>query len=106
MIRRVKQPGNRRRLGAIALALFLAASATAHADHDRRFRETDEQRIAPRAAAERRVTLEQAIQSVQRATRGRVLDAREVRGEYRIKVLTPRGEVRVVYVDAQSGAMR
>ena len=106
MIRRVKQPRNRRRLRAFALALCLTASAIGHADHHRHFRETDEQRSAPRSAAERRLTLEQAIQSVQRATGGRVLDAREARGEYRIKVLTPRGEVRVVYVDAQSGAMR
>ena len=90
----------------IALALFLATSAIGHADHYRRFREADEQSIAPRSAAERRTTLEQAIQSVQRATGGRVLDAREVRGEYRIKVLTRSGEVRVVYVDAQTGAMR
>jgi hypothetical protein len=43
---------------------------------------------------------------VQRATGGKVLDARDLGGQYRIKVLTRSGEVRVVYVDAQTGAMR
>jgi uncharacterized membrane protein YkoI len=43
---------------------------------------------------------------VQRATRGKVLDAKDLGDQYRIKVLTRSGEVRVVYVDAQTGAMR
>jgi hypothetical protein len=61
---------------------------------------------APRSTLDARVSLEQAVRSVQRATGGRVLDAREVPGGYRIKVLTRRGEVRVVHVDAQTGEMR
>jgi uncharacterized membrane protein YkoI len=61
---------------------------------------------APRAVAERRVSLAQAVEMVQRATGGKVLDARDLGGQYRIKVLTRSGEVRVVYVDAQTGAMR
>ena len=64
------------------------------------------QGFAARTVAERRVTLAQAIAIVQRATGGRVLDAKDLGGEYRIKVLTRSGEVRVVYVDAQTGAMR
>jgi uncharacterized membrane protein YkoI len=43
---------------------------------------------------------------VQRATGGRVLDARESGEGYRVKVLTRRGEVRTVYVDARTGEMR
>ena len=67
---------------------------------------TSSQGFAPRAVAERRVTLAQAIDIVQRATRGRVLDAKDLGDAYRIKVLTRSGEVRVVYVDARTGAMR
>jgi uncharacterized membrane protein YkoI len=62
--------------------------------------------FAPRTVAERRVTLAQAVAIVQRATRGKVLDAKDLGDEYRIKVLTRSGEVRVVYVDARTGAMR
>jgi uncharacterized membrane protein YkoI len=64
------------------------------------------QGFGPRTVAERRITLAQAIDIVQRATRGKVLDAKDLGGEYRIKVLTRSGEVRVVYVDAQTGAIR
>ena len=64
------------------------------------------QGYAPRAVAERRVSLAQAVEMVQRTTGGKVLDAKDLGGQYRIKVLTRNGEVRVVYVDAQTGAMR
>ena len=64
------------------------------------------QGYALRTVAERRVSLAQAVEMVQRATGGKVLDARDLGGQYRIKVLTRSGEVRVVYVDAQTGAMR
>ena len=53
-----------------------------------------------------RLTLEQAVERVQQGTGGRVLDARDAGGVYRVKVLTPRGEVRVVLVDPRTGAMR
>jgi hypothetical protein len=53
-----------------------------------------------------RMTLVQAVDRVQQSTGGRVLDARDAGGVYRIKVLTPRGEVRIVLVDPRSGAMR
>jgi len=53
-----------------------------------------------------RLSLEQAVSRVQQATGGRVLDARDEGSVHRIKVLTPRGEVRVVIVDARTGAMR
>jgi uncharacterized membrane protein YkoI len=61
---------------------------------------------APRSTADRRLSLEQAVGRVRRATGGRVLDAREAGDGYRVKVLTRDGEVRVVYVDARSGEMR
>jgi len=89
----------------LALAALIAIPGPAAAGRDRWSRE-EPPSFAPYSTADARITLEQAIQSVQRATGGRVLDAREVRGGYRIKVLTPRGEMRVVYVDASTGAMR
>lgn len=51
-------------------------------------------------------SLAQSAERVRQATGGRILDAREVDGQHRIKVLTPRGDVRIVWVDPRSGAMR
>ncbi len=62
--------------------------------------------FAPHTVAERRVSLAQAVEMVQRATGGKVLDAKDLGEQYRIKVLTRSGEVRVVYVNPQTGAMR
>jgi hypothetical protein len=94
-------------LFSLALALLAILPATADAARPGRAREQLEpQTYAPYSAAERRVSLQQAVASVQRATAGRVLDARDLGGQYRIKVLTPSGEVRVLYVDAATGAMR
>lgn len=60
--------------------------------------------------AQVRVSMGEAMERVQRATGGRVLLAQpaNVNGHegYRIKVLTSRGEVRIVYVDAETGAMQ
>lgn len=55
------------------------------------------------------ISLQQAVRKVRRATGGRVLSAgpAEVDGRpaYRVKVLMPGGRVRVVLVDARSGAL-
>ena len=94
-------------LPALALALLAVLPVTADAAGPGRSREQLEpQHYAPYSTAERRVSLQQAIASVQRTTGGRVLDARDLGDQYRIKVLTRSGEVRVVYVDAATGAMR
>ena len=57
-----------------------------------------------------RISMGEAMERVARATGGRVIQAQPamVNGHegYRIKVLTGRGEVRVVYVDGQTGAMQ
>lgn len=54
-----------------------------------------------------RVTLDQAVQQVQQDTGGKVLSAEQRavgrRQEYRIKVLTPQGHVKVVVVSSESG---
>jgi uncharacterized membrane protein YkoI len=53
------------------------------------------------------VSLNEAVQQVQRETGGRVLSADTVnqggRKVHRIKLLTPSGQVRVVVIDAQTG---
>ncbi|WEN15015.1 hypothetical protein PY254_17585 [Rhodanobacter sp. AS-Z3] len=52
-------------------------------------------------------TLDQAVQKVQQDTGGKVLSAEQRavgrRQEYRIKVLTPQGHVKVVVVSSESG---
>ncbi len=58
---------------------------------------------------QRRISLNEAVELVQSQTGGRVLQAQEVRGDgrdiYRIKVLTRQGEVRIVHVNAETGAI-
>lgn len=83
-------------LAAAALCLAWAPVVTRAAPADQ----------PPRWAQAGRLSLEQAVSRVQQATGGRVLDARDEGSVHRVKVLTPRGEVRVVIVDARTGAMR
>jgi uncharacterized membrane protein YkoI len=97
----------KRTLAALVLVLLAGLCVSAQAAGERWLRDADAaQGFAPRRVAERRVSLAQAIEAVQRATGGKVLDAKDLGGQYRIKVLTRNGEVRVVYVDAETGAMR
>jgi uncharacterized membrane protein YkoI len=102
-----KQPPSRQlKPCALALALVAAAATAAHAGERWVPGDDVSPSYAPHSTAERRMTLQQAIERVQRSTGGRVLDARASREGYRIKVLTRGGEVRVVYVDARTGEMR
>ncbi len=61
------------------------------------------------ALAQRALDLQDAVERVQRQTRGRILSAETVRigrqRHYRVKVLTPDGRVQVVMVPA-AGAER
>jgi len=88
----------------LLLAVLASVPRAVHAGHDTFGRAP--QSFAPATAQRARITLEQAADTVARATGGRILDAKAVGREYRIKVLTRRGEVRVYYVDAETGAMR
>ena len=56
--------------------------------------------------AERAVSMRDAVSRVRQQTGGRVLDAQDRGTHYRIKVLTPQGDVRIFRVDAQTGAIR
>jgi uncharacterized membrane protein YkoI len=96
-----------RTLSVLALLLAALVTAPAHADRRRWAQEAQAPRdFAPRQLTQQRISIEQAIAIVQRETGGRVLDARAQGQQYRIKVLTRGGEVRIVYVDAATGAMR
>lgn len=63
--------------------------------------------VIARRGSETGVSLNEAVQQVQRETGGRVLSADTVnhggRAMHRIKVLLPSGQVRVVTVGAQAG---
>jgi uncharacterized membrane protein YkoI len=87
----------------VVLAVLASLPIPGHARDTLGF---EPQSFAPSTTAQRaRVSLEQAADAVARATGGRILDAKAVGNEYRIKVLTKRGEVRVFYVNADTGAM-
>jgi uncharacterized membrane protein YkoI len=71
-----------------------------------RWRDVEPHSYAPDSSADRRITLNEAVERVQRRTGGRVLDARDLGDAYRLKVLTRNGEVRVIFVDAATGSFR
>ena len=66
----------------IALALATSLPA-AHARERGPPQNVEDNAYAPRSTAEKRVSMGQAIERVQRATGGRVLDAREAGDGYR-----------------------
>jgi len=86
-------------LVATVLVAVGAPSATFAADGGHYF-------IARRGGGEAGVSLNEAVQQVQRETGGRVLSADTVnqggQAGHRIKLLMPSGQVRIVTIDAQS----
>lgn len=74
----------------------------------RRYSRPDEQNPPPRyESAPPRYAIGEATDMVQRRTGGRVVGANPVnvqgRGSYRMKVLTPQGEVRILHVNPATG---
>jgi uncharacterized membrane protein YkoI len=61
-------------------------------------------------SSQARITMGEAMDRVQKAFGGRVIQAQPAsvngREGYRIKILTSRGEVRVVHVDGETGAIQ
>jgi uncharacterized membrane protein YkoI len=92
----------------VLVGVLLALLATAPMTADAQRPGVEPQGFAPPSSTVQRsrVSLEQAAETVARATGGRILDAKQVGAEYRIKVLTRKGEVRVLYVNAETGAIR
>lgn len=72
-------------------------------------RTPDPERWQLTQAARSGLSLNEAVDLVQRRTGGRVLAAQAAREQgreiYRIKILTQQGEVRIVLVDAATGSM-
>ena len=94
----------------LVAAMLAAVSFGAFADHGSSLQSPGSYLLAenaPRGGA--RISMGGAMEMVQRQTGGRVLNAQEAqqggRPGYRIKVLTRSGEVRVFFVDANSGAI-
>ena len=91
----------------IVLMVLLSAMAASAAPPDRGQR-TPGGRDA--AAAPGQLSADQAAAIAQRVSGGRGLSAQLMRREgepvYRIKVLTPDGVVRVLHIDARTGAAR
>lgn len=84
-------------------ALLIPATVAAEPWYPPSHRQQDDSR----RPAQARIPMGDAMNMVQRAFGGRVIQAQSasVNGHagYRIKVLTARGEVRVVYVDGETG---
>lgn len=93
-----------KRLLLALIALFCAVMST-HT-FARQSHEVGAAQRAPMHIAQRSVSMSDAIVRVQRATGGRVLDARDAGDHYRIKVLTSAGEVQIVRVDARTGRIK
>jgi len=88
------------------LIVFLFTLLPPAAQADDRLLGQDVWRVAD-GGRQGRVSLREATDLVQKRTGGRVLSTQAVREQgrdmYRIKVLTPQGEVRIVLVDAATG---
>lgn len=61
-------------------------------------------------AQSKRLTLDEAVELVQKQTGGRILAADSTRVDgrdgYKIKVLTGQGDVKIFFIDAESGAIK
>jgi uncharacterized membrane protein YkoI len=91
----------------LCLSLF---TSTVSASHDRGdTHRAGGRTFEPTVLAQASISAEDAAALVQAQTGGRILAVKltRVRGRavYRIKVLTPKGEVRIYYVDAATGTM-
>lgn len=94
------------KIATIAIAALLLAS------HDAAWAKRDFDRERPGRTdtrTEARISMGDAMDMVQSQTGGRILLAQPAnmdgRAGYRIKVLTRRGDVRVFFVDANSGSI-
>lgn len=92
------------------LALFCALLLPVFATAGESWRPASSIHLAEAGRAQPRISMGEAMERVAQAFGGRVIQAQPatVNGHegYRIKVLTARGEVRVVYVDGHTGALQ
>ena len=94
-------------LGLLMIAALPLTAAAGEYD-GRRYSRPDEPNSPPRYEnSPPRYAIGEATDMVQRRTGGRVVGANPVnvqgRGSYRMKVLTPQGEVRILHVNPETG---
>lgn len=93
----------------LVLCLSLYASTARASHHNGDTHRAGARTLAPTLLAQKSISAEEAAALVQAQTGGRILAVTPARVQgravYRIKVLTPKGEVRIYYVDAATGAM-
>lgn len=91
----------------LCLSLYASTVSASHENADTR--RPDMRTRAPALLAQQSISAEEAAALVQAQTGGRILAVRPARVQgravYRVKVLTPKGEVRIYLVDAATGAM-
>ena len=91
----------------LSLSFYASIAWAGHKGDDTR--RTGTRTLAPTVLAQKSISAEEAAALVQAQTGGRILAVKltrvQGRAVYRIKVLTPDGEVRIYYVDAATGAM-
>jgi uncharacterized membrane protein YkoI len=101
-----RKPGWKMKYSVLMLLACLAPAAHAQSFDTE---STQGKWLVADAGKQARVSLSEATERVQKSTGGRVLSAQAVHEEgrdlYRIKVLTPQGEVRVVYVNPATGGL-
>lgn len=61
---------------------------------------------APLHASAENISKQQAVSIAQQVAPGRVLAVKMKNGAYRVKTLSPGGEVRIIVIDANSGQVR
>lgn len=92
----------------VSVVVLVCLFSSAHAERFAPERPPRAEAPAESARAPR-LSLNEAAEMVQRQSGGRILAAQNVlnggRPSYRIKMLSRQGEVRVVFVDAETGAM-
>lgn len=91
----------------LCLSLYAATARASHNNGDTYG--AGVRTLAPTVLAQESISAEDAAALVQAQTGGRILAVTHTRmrgrAVYRVKVLTPKGEVRIYYVDAATGAM-
>lgn len=83
----------------LALALLLALVPGLAAAGDRWPVERGSIQLVRQGGGQQRISAAQAAEIARQQTGGRVLGVQEAGSGYRVKVLTPSGEVRYVFVD-------
>ncbi len=90
-----------RRVGLMLLVTLLGITGSGSArEHERHVERPGATGFDARG---RNLSLDEAVNSVRRETRGRVLSAEQRGSEYRIRIITDNGKVRRLRIDPETG---